>query len=175
MIYTKCPNCGATLSVPEEYKDDRLLHCSQCNQNFDNDKNFLWEAPEEKPKAAPKQDTQTRWTKQQKRGLWVLAFCVCIALYYCGAFDSTGTPQIGDRVVVVNTTWGTLDKDNDELGDAMVARDAVGIYEQTSSGKAKHIWQGSHGKVIHGSWTKVQVRFDDGTLYWIPTEAVKKE
>ena len=132
-------------------------------------------APEEKPKAAPKQDTQTRWTKQQKRGLWVLAFCVCIALYYCGAFDSTGTPQIGDRVVVVNTTWGTLDKDNDELGDAMVARDAIGIYEQTSSGKAKHIWQGSHGIVIHGSWTKVQVRFDDGTLYWIPTEAVKKE
>ena len=36
MIYLKCPLCGATLSVPEEYKNDKQLHCSQCQQNFDN-------------------------------------------------------------------------------------------------------------------------------------------
>lgn len=177
MTYVNCPHCGATLSVPEEYKNDKRLHCSQCNQNFDNDKNILWKAPKEEPRTSLKKNSQTGWTKQQKRGLWVLTFCVCIVLYHCGAFESTSTdtPEIGDRVIVVENTWGTSDKDNDALGDAMVAGDAFGIYEQTSSGKAKHIWQGSHGKVIHGSWTQVQVRFDDGTLYWIPTDAVKKE
>ena len=36
MIYIKCPHCGATLSVPEEYKNDKRLHCSKCEQNFDN-------------------------------------------------------------------------------------------------------------------------------------------
>ena len=40
MTYVNCPHCGATLSVPEEYKNDKRLHCSQCNQNFENDKNI---------------------------------------------------------------------------------------------------------------------------------------
>lgn len=177
MTYVNCPHCGATLSVPDEYKNDKRLHCSQCNQNFDNDKNILWKAPKEEPRTSRKKNSQTRRTKQQKRGLWVLTFCVCIVLYHCGAFESTATdtPEIGDRVIIVKNTWGTSDKDNDDLGDAMVAGDAFGIYEQTRSGKAKYIWQGSHGKVIHSSWHRFQVRFDDGTLYWIPTDAVKKE
>lgn len=104
-----------------------------------------------------------------------MAFCICIVLYHCGAFNSTGTPHIGDNIVVVSNTWGTLDKDNEGLRDAMVAGDAIGVYEQTSSGKAEYIWKGAHGKVIHGSWTQVQVRFDNGTLYWVPTDAVKKD
>ena len=57
----------------------------------------------------------------------------------------------------------------------MMAEDAIGLYEQKSYGKAKHIWKGSHGKEIHGSWTKIQVRFDDGSLWWVSTDAVKKE
>ena len=103
--------------------------------------------------------------KKEVYGSWLFVF----------AFNSTGTPQIGDNIVVVSNTWGTLDKDNEGLGDALGAGDALGVYEQTSSGKAKYIWKGAHGKVIHGSWTQVQVRFDDGTLYWVPTDAVKKD
>jgi hypothetical protein len=119
--------------------------------------------------------SSTGWTKKQKRGLWGLGICICIMLYHCGEFKSISTPQIGDKVVIVSNTWGTLDKDDDDLGSAMIAKEAIGLYEQTSSGKAKHIWKGSHGKVIHGSWTKIQVRFDDGSLWWVSTDAVKKE
>lgn len=36
MIYIKCPHCKATLSVPDEYKTDKRLHCSKCNNDFDN-------------------------------------------------------------------------------------------------------------------------------------------
>lgn len=36
MIHVKCPHCGSTLSVPEEYKNDKQLHCGVCNQNFKN-------------------------------------------------------------------------------------------------------------------------------------------
>lgn len=175
MTYVNCPHCGATLSVPDEYKNDKRLHCSQCNQNFDNDINAQHIDSEVKKNNVSKQSSQTGWTKKQKRGLWVMAFCICIVLYHCGAFNSTGTPQIEDNIVVVSNTWGTLDKDNEGLGDALGAGDALGVYEQTSSGKAKYIWKGAHGKVIHGSWTQVQVRFDDGTLYWVPTDAVKKD
>lgn len=35
-LYIKCPHCGATLSLPEEFKSDKQLHCSKCNQNFEN-------------------------------------------------------------------------------------------------------------------------------------------
>lgn len=174
--YVKCPHCGATLSVPDEYINDNRLHCSQCNQNFDNNKK---PAKERVVSASEKQVESmgfTGWTKQQKRGLWCLAFLVCVILYHCGAFESDGVPQIGDRVTVVSDTWGTLDEESSErLGDAMVADDAVGRYELTRQGKSKYIWKGSKGKVIHGSWTQVQIRFDDGSLWWVATDAVKKE
>lgn len=35
-LYIKCPHCGATLSLPEEFKNDKQLHCGKCNQNFEN-------------------------------------------------------------------------------------------------------------------------------------------
>lgn len=170
--YIQCPHCGANLSVPEEYKNDKRLHCSKCDKVFDNPIHLV---KQKVTKQHTENKASTGWTKKQKRGLWVLGICICIMLYHCGAFKSIGTPQIGDKVVIVNNTWGTLDKDDDDLGSAMMAEDAIGLYEQTSSGKAKHIWKGSHGKVIHGSWTKIQVRFDDGSLWWVSTDAVKKE
>ena len=181
MIYTKCPHCGAMLSVPEEYKNDKRLHCSRCEQNFDN------QIKAEKGKNSPVPDTPKRqtaqvqnqgisWTPQQKRGLWVLAIIICVCLYHCGAFGSSDIPQIGDRVIIVSNTWGTIDKDaSDELGSSIIAGDAFGTYELVHDGKAKFIWEGSRGKVVHGSWTKVQVRFNDGSLYWVPTDAVRKE
>lgn len=176
MTYVNCPHCGATLSVPDEYKNDKRLHCSQCNQNFENDKNFLWQASKEEPRTSLKQNSQTGWTKQQKRGLWVLTFCICIVLYHCGAFESTGTPQIGDSVVVVEDTWGTSDRTNDEFMNSAMANDSYGIYEQVRMGRAKFIRKGTRGKIIQLKLKGgAQIRFDDYSLYWISPDAVKKE
>lgn len=44
MIRVKCPHCGAVLSVPEEYKYDKQLHCGICNQNF----NYTYTPPKKR-------------------------------------------------------------------------------------------------------------------------------
>lgn len=35
-LYTKCPHCGAILALPEEFQNDKQLHCSKCDRNFEN-------------------------------------------------------------------------------------------------------------------------------------------
>lgn len=167
MKYIQCPYCGSNLSVPEEYKNDKHLHCSICGQNFDN--------PIVLKKQKHPQTIKTGWTTKQKIGLCVFIFIICNILYHCGAFTSTDLPQIGDRVITISNTWGTIDEAaSKELDRAMVADDELGRYELVRKGKAQFIWRGTSGKVIRSSWSKFQVRFQDGSLYWVPTDAVKK-
>ena len=172
----KCPYCGATLEVPDEYKNDKRLHCSLCNKDFDNavclsDTQSELHHVQKEPAIS-----DTKLNKKQKQGLWVWGIFICIMLYYCGSFGSGGVPQIGDRVVTTKDTWGAIDeKTFDEIGDALVAGDNMGLYQLPQTGRAKFISKSSTGKVIHGSWTIIQIRFDDGSLYWVNTEYVKKK
>ena len=175
MIYTKCPNCGATLSVPEEYKDDRLLHCSQCNQNFENDRNFLWKDKNEKPKRTPKHNNQSEeLSLKGKIVSTIVIFIIAFIAYGTCENSSDDILQIGDRVIITKGTLGTSDEDNDELVNSSMAGDSYGIYEQVRMGRAKYIRVGTQGKIIQLRG-KVQIRFDDFSLYWVSRDVVKKE
>lgn len=81
----------------------------------------------------------------------------------------------GDRVVVIKATWGAID-DNafDELLDVANVGDEIGIFELQMQGKIEYIKQGRHGKVIRRKVTKEQIRFDDGSLYWVPSSTIEK-
>lgn len=179
-FYAKCPHCGANLSVPEEFKNDKQLHCSLCNQNFDNTstKRII---PKAKGKYRAQGNTYPQKSKSSDSYAYIVIFlliCVVAIVSAVNGCDDTSlsSPRIGDRVVVVTNTWGSIDDDaSDELGRAMVAEDHIGLYTLTQSGKVRHIWKGSCGKMIRGGWSQVQIRFDDGTLYWIPNGTVKKE
>lgn len=175
-FYAKCPHCGANLSVPEEFKNDKQLHCSLCNQNFDNTstKQITPKANGKHREYIPKKKSSDFYAYM----FIILVVCVGVVVSAVNGCDDTSSssPRIGDRVVVVTNTWGAIDDDaSDELGRAMVAEDHLGLYTLTQSGKVRHIWKGSCGKMIRGGWSQVQVRFDDGTLYWLPNTTVKKE
>lgn len=175
MIYTKCPNCGATLSVPDEYKNDKQLHCSQCNQNFENKKNFLWKAPTEKFKPVPKRNEQPEELSLKGKIITTIVIFIIVFFAYGACENLSGdTLQIGDRVIVTEGTWGTYDKDNDELVNSAMAGDSYGVYEQVKMGRAKYIREGTQGKIIQLRG-KVQIRFDDYSIYWVSRNAVKKE
>lgn len=175
MLYTKCPHCGATLSVPEEYKDDKRLHCSQCEQNFDNTIKVEKEKPSSAPKRPKRKKKHKLYWKEQAKFLGFVAV-ICFLLYKCGACESSGSLHVGDQVTVVSNTWGTIDKDaSDKLGRSRVADDSFGTYELVHDGKAQFIWKGSSGRIVRASWFKVQVRFNDGSLYWVSSDAVRKK
>ncbi len=194
--YIQCPYCGSAFCIPEKYKNNKRQFCHNCNRSFDMTKTAEYadikkaekkrqrkqtgglQSPPQKTyfqTNAQRVEENTKRNKNGKKGMIFCVIAICVILYQCGDFEHNETPLIGDRVSVVQNTFGTYDKDNDDLGRSIVAGDAIGIYEQTSSGKAKHIWSGQGGKVVRHSWTKSQVRLDDGSLYWIPTEHIKKE
>lgn len=162
--YVKCPYCNSKLFVPNENRNSKRLLCPECNQEFD----------------SPLQ-TQMKAKKRGQNYKNIIAFIiiisVCIIVYNTDGCSGTSSAlQIGDRIVIVTDTWGTINDDaSRELRSAIAAKDYFGMAQLTQSGKVKHIWKGSRGKMIHGSWSQVQVRFEDGTLYWIPSSDVEKE
>lgn len=98
MTCVKCPHCGANLSVPEEFKNDKQLHCSQCNQNFDNNKE------KEKPKKTPQTNLNSqvykfRWTK--RRIEWALCALLSLVSMMIYVYNDDTTP----KQIVENSSW----------------------------------------------------------------------
>lgn len=176
MEYVKCPYCGATLSVPEEYKNDKHLHCSQCEKIFENLPKLKVQHQPSNPITRKRRKRNTEWTIRQKLGLCVFIFAVCNFLYHCGACEPSDSPKIGDRIIITTNTFGTIGEETSkELYRTIEADDAIGRYELVHDGKVQFIWQGASGKVTRRGWFQYQVRFDDGSLYWVPSDHVKKE
>ena len=161
--YVRCPYCNTNLYVPDEFRKDKRLLCSQCNQEFD----------------SPLQAKTNKKGGQNYKNIiaFIIIIIICIIGYNVdGCSTSSSAIHIGDRVVVVTNTWGSIDDDaSSELGSAIAAGDNIGLYQLTQSGKVKHIWKGARGKMVHGGWSRVQIRFDDGTLYWVPSTTVERD
>lgn len=179
-IIVKCSKCGATLSVPEEYSHDKLLHCSQCGQNFEN----TYKAPTRRNKVNNRIKTKSvkdnKWSPRQRTGCWVAVIIVCVILYFVGScdglFKSSNTPHIGDNIVFIKNTLGGIDKDvQDEVGRLVVANDQIGLSQLIMQGKVYPISKGDRGKMIGGSWMLIRIRLSNGNACWVPTGTVKKE
>lgn len=110
-----------------------------------------------------------------KKKIWIaIAVFALFAIGYEASNDSNSF-STGDRVVVIKDTWGCVDENTvTELIHAANASDNIGILELQMKGQIEFIKKGSYGKSIRSSISCEQIRFDDGSLYWVPSTTVEK-
>lgn len=98
MIYTQCPHCGATLSVPDEFKRDPRLHCNVCGKDFDNTGNIP-------SSAAPHPEASSRPLARHS-SVWMKAAgtLVAVGLALWG-YDSCVGMEDNTHYAVANSQW----------------------------------------------------------------------
>ncbi|WP_156104796.1 hypothetical protein [Hoylesella timonensis] len=184
MTYVNCPHCGATLSVPEEYKNDKRLHCSQCNQNFENDKNILWKAPKVKPKPTPNQKNAPSEELSLKGKIITTIVIFIIAFIAYGACEGGGIKVDGKTVYVVTENYyapATEAAAKRMVNSAVENQhDAIGfletMYENEREGEMTHLFEGEKVVVVKEVSTGYKVRkLSDFTTAIIPNKTYLRE
>lgn len=169
MLHIVCPKCEATLSINNEYINDKQLHCSVCNKNFNNHIYQHSTNPFSVYSFAQYKDTASKYININKKYVgWIIIGIIVFAILFSGET----TPKLGDRVRITTETIGATDESTEkEVRQAGGAKDHLAILQLMAEGRARIIPAGSTGTFIQGGG---RVRLDDGTAYWVPLKHIKK-
>lgn len=91
------------------------------------------------------------------------------------SFSSSDVPGVGEMCTMTSDCFGAVSEDAfDEVTKCSTAKDEVGIQLLIAAGQAAVVHQGDRGKVLDLGILKTQVRFEDGTALYVPTDFVRK-
>ena len=158
-----CPYCGNTLYLPKELENSDYLKCLLCQNDFANPL---------KPIAKNENGLSKNVAK------WgCLLFVIILALIaiFIPNDNTSGACGPGESIILTEETFGAVDeKTYDEMNEARLANDKIGLLQLMYDGRVEHLKPGTQGLVLKLSMWKIKIRLNNGNAYWVATEHIKK-
>lgn len=157
-----CPHCGSILTLSKELEKTNYLQCSICQNEFPN------------PMVPIENNGQKVSNNGFKWGCLIIIIVISLAALFAPKDYTSGTGGIGDNIVITTQTLGAIDESAfNELNDAMLARDNIGLLQLMYDGKVENIKSGAQGIVLKRSLDKTRIRLNNGKAYWVNTKYIK--